>query len=56
MALSSVATLPTSAKPTLPGLENVAIKEQRPDEAEIRESAAKMVETKIVEANKSPCD
>jgi hypothetical protein len=29
---------------------------KRPDEAEIRESAAKMVATKIVEANKSPCD
>ncbi|PNF34901.1 hypothetical protein B7P43_G01413 [Cryptotermes secundus] len=45
MALPSVAALPTSAKPTtLPGLENVAIKQERPDEAEIRELAAKMVE------------
>jgi hypothetical protein len=46
MALPSVAALPTSAKPTttLPALGNVTIKQERPDEAEIRELAAKMVE------------
>ncbi|XP_069695820.1 uncharacterized protein [Periplaneta americana] len=46
MALPSVAALPSSAKPTttLPGLGNVTIKQERPDEAEIRELAAKMVE------------
>ncbi|KAJ9601517.1 hypothetical protein L9F63_000356, partial [Diploptera punctata] len=46
MALPSVAALPSNAKPTttLPGLGNVTIKQERPDEAEIRELAAKMVE------------
>jgi len=46
MALPSVAALPTSAKPTttLPALGNVTVKQERPDEAEIRELAAKMVE------------
>ncbi|XP_047003144.1 uncharacterized protein LOC124621766 isoform X1 [Schistocerca americana] len=44
MALSSVAALSNAGNTNKGGFEGVAIKQERPDEAEIRELAAKMVE------------